>query len=120
MARPSDDDTLEPILPKHPPPVDDVAAAAAAAALAEAAAAAPGAVARPAWERWVLLGCAVVGALSLVVCALRLSSIAEDQRLQACQVRIFVDQRGGANGSDLQQRFAECVGADDGSSSSQD
>ena len=115
MARSTDDDILEPILPKHPPvagepsspPEDAVATAPVASG------------AGPPWHRTVLVACAVVATLALVFCAVQLSSIAEDQRLQACQVRVYAEEtivaegdparRGGAT---LRQRFADCLGVD--------
>lgn len=109
MARDRDEDILEPILPKHPPTEREVLEA-------EAAAAAPAtAGGRPSWDRIVLVGCAVVATLALVVVALRTSSIAKDQRVQTCQIRVYAAEQGGsAGGRDFQRRLAaelaDCVG----------
>ena len=120
MPRADEEELLEPILPKHPPyqregepapatePDDGVGVAAA-----------PGAViaGRP-WERWVLVGCAVVAALSLVVVALRVSEIAEHERVQTCQARAFAEQTsdrfsGRADQDDFARGLRECVGIED-------
>lgn len=119
MARLTDDDTLEPILPKHPPTAADPSPPAPDPGSAEGAAGAASSASRgtPAWDRLVLVACAVVAALALVVCALRLSSIAEDQRLQGCQVRVYAEEQlAGSDRSSLRDRLADCVGVetDDG------
>jgi hypothetical protein len=62
-------------------------------------------------------GCAVVAALSLVVVAMRASSIAEDQRIQTCQIRVYAaEQAEGFSGRGSQERLArqlsECIGDD--------
>lgn len=114
MARPTDDDTLEPILPKHPPTAAEPSPPAFGAGSAEGAGVASSAPrGTPAWDRLVLVACAVVATLALVVCALRLSSIAEDQRLQACQVRVYAEEQlAGSDRSSLRDRLADCVGVD--------
>ena len=118
MARSTDDDTLEPILPRHPPvapepvpPGAEVAGPAGADAVVSSGG--------RSWERFVLLGCAVVATLALVVCALRLTSIADDQRLQACQARVFAQQqlsapnaRFNAGSDTFRAAMGECLGVD--------
>jgi hypothetical protein len=111
MARSDEDDTLEPILPKHPPIAGETPPAATEAPAIDAPAV------RPGWERLVLLGCAVVATLALVVCALRLSSIADDQRVQTCQTRAFAEEQlAGSNTGGQPRRLGEslarCVGLD--------
>ena len=109
-----DEDILEPILPKHPPYQrdDEVAEASDAAAVTGVASA------RPSWDRLVLVGCAVVATLALVVVAMRASSIAEDQRVQTCQIRVYAAEQGGfgSAGRESQRRLTEelakCVGLD--------
>ena len=116
MARlPRDEDTLEPILPKHPPTERDVQELEAAAAASEAARSTG--AARPSWDRLVLVGCAVVATLALVIVALRTNSIAKDQRIQTCQIRVYASEQlagsGGFSGRGqerLQRELAECVG----------
>ena len=118
MARQREDDILEPILPKHPPTERDVLEAEAEAA----AAAAPSATAgHPSWDRIVLVACAVVATLALVVVAARTSSIAKDQKVQTCQIRVYAaeqlsDSSSGFSGRGSQRRLAqelaECVGLD--------
>jgi hypothetical protein len=112
MARDRDEDMLEPILPKHPP----YASAEGAAPSPPGAPVAPPA-ARPSWDRLVLVGCAVVATSALVVVALRASSIAEDERIQTCQIRVYAAEQDGFTGRETQQRLAralaKCVGADD-------
>ena len=112
MARRRDEDTLEPILPKHPPTEREVAEAAVAAAE-------PAAVSsRPSWDRLVLVGCAVVATLALVIVALRVGSIADDQRVQTCQVRVYAAEQSsfGSGGRQTQERLArelaKCVGVE--------
>jgi hypothetical protein len=113
MARPRDEDLLEPVLPKHPPTEREAAEAA-----ADAAVVATPAPSRPSWDRIVLVACAVVATLSLVVVAARASSIAKDQKIQTCQIRVYAAQRSDASfgGRDaerrLAQQLAECVGID--------
>lgn len=114
MPRPPQDDSLEPILPKHPPVArDDVPLTEPAVAVSEEP---PAPRPRPSWDRLVLLGCAVVGTLALIVCALRLNSIAENERLQACQVRVFAEEQVNQPSSSrfsadrYQERLAECIG----------
>lgn len=115
MPRASDDDSLEPILPKHPPVArDDVPVGEPAVAVAD-----DPPRPRPSWDRLVLLGCAVVATLALVVSAIRLTSIAEDERLQACQVRVYAEEqitaqgrRSGLSTEQFRERFADCVGID--------
>ena len=120
MARLKDDDTLEPILPKHPPTAaDPVLAPHDGPAEVASGTGSSSSRTRPPWDRLVLVGCAVVATLALVVCAMRLSSIADDQRLQACQVRVYAEEQidGGRDRSTLRERFAECIGVgieDDG------
>jgi hypothetical protein len=117
MPRASDDDSLEPILPKHPPVArDDVPLTEPAVAVSDEP---PAPRPRPTWDRLVLVGCAVVATFALVVCAIRLSSIAEDQRLQACQSRVYAEEqivaqgrRAGLSTEQFRERFAECVGLD--------
>jgi hypothetical protein len=113
-----DEELLEPILPKSPPTADDVRRREAEPeADAEAA---PLPAGRAPWERWVLLGCAVAATLCLVVITIRLTSIAEDQRVQSCQARVFAAEQladsSGRIGRGGQQQFArelaKCVGAD--------
>ena len=115
MARSRDEDILEPILPKHPPyQREDVDASGTDADAVDGRAPA----ARPGWDRLVLVGCAVVATLALVVVALRASSIAEDQRIQTCQIRVYAAEQAGFgnSGRAAQQRLsdelAKCVGAD--------
>lgn len=107
MPRASDDDSLEPILPRHP------------TELSELPKDPPAPRPRPSWDRLVLVGCAVVATFALVVCAIRLSSIAEDERLQACQSRVYAEEqivaqgrRAGLSTEQFRERFAECVGLD--------
>ena len=116
MARPrTDEDTLEPILPKSPPVAPEPGSPPVAEAADVEAASLPG---RPAWERWLLLGCAVVATLALVVCALRLNAIAEDERLQACQARVYVEAQlesgRGFNPTDssFREQLGACIGVD--------
>jgi hypothetical protein len=115
MVRPRDEDILEPILPKHPPTEREVLERE-AAAVAEAATVTT--AVRPSWDRLVLVGCAVVATLALVIVALRTNSIAKDQRIQTCQVRIYAAQQNadGFSSRQSQQRLArdlaECVGID--------
>jgi hypothetical protein len=109
-----DEELLEPILPKSPPTADEVRAE--EVPEVEVARTAAG----PSWERWVLLGCAVAATLCLVVITIRLTSIAEDQRVQTCQTRVFAAEQledfDGRGGRTAQQRFArelaKCVGAE--------
>jgi hypothetical protein len=118
-----DDELLEPILPKSPPTADDVASA-----VVEAEPEAVVAGRRAPWERWVLLGCAVAATSCLVLITLRLSSIADDQRVQTCQARAFASEQladsgvGGSGGRQAQRLFAEelakCVGIDQPASGS--
>jgi hypothetical protein len=78
------------------------------------------------WERWVLLGCAVAATLCLVLITIRLGSIADDQRVQTCQTRVFAAQQlgdlDGAGSRSAQREFARelarCVGMDVPASSS--
>lgn len=106
MPRASDDDSLEPILPKHPTELSQLPKEPLAPR------------ARPSWDRLVLVGCAVVATLALIVCAIRLNSIAEDERLQACQVRVFAEEQVRSNppsssrfsADRYQERLAECIG----------
>jgi hypothetical protein len=121
--RRTDEDVLEPILPRHPPVApepgagqDAVGADVATGATAPAAVAAAG---RAAWERWVLLACALVSTGALVLGALRLDQLAEDQRLQTCQARAYLeeelDNRSGRFRSSedaMFRRLAECIGVD--------
>lgn len=115
MPRPPEDDSLEPILPKHPPVArDDVPVGEPAVAVTD-----DPPRPRPSWDRLVLVGCAVVATLALVVCAIRLTSIAEDERLQACQVRVYAEEqitaqgrRSGLSTEQFRERFADCVGID--------
>ena len=71
---------------------------------------------RPSWDRLVLVACAVVATLALVVIALRTNSIAKDQRVQTCQIRVYAAEQGGlgnsspGSGRRLAQELAECVG----------
>ncbi len=117
MPRASDDDSLEPILPKHPPVArDDVPLTEPAVAVSDDP---PAPRPRPSWDRLALLACAVVATLALIVCAIRLNSIAEDERLQACQVRVYIEEqaragRGGAAGANerFQERLSECIDLD--------
>jgi hypothetical protein len=112
-----DDDVLEPILPKSPPTADEVAAAAVAE---DDTPDVVGDAGRLPWERWVLLGCAVAATLCLVLITIRLSSIADDQRVQTCQTRVFAAQQlgdvDGIGSRSLQREFARelarCVGMD--------
>ena len=125
MARRRDEEMLEPILPKHPPyQRDDVedeppGDAVGGAALASTA----GARERLSWDRLVLVGCAVVAALSLVVVAMRASSIAEDQRIQTCQVRVYAAEQAGSfgrgSGERIAEGLAECIGGDPAGSDEQ-
>lgn len=112
-----DDELLEPILPKSPPTAPDPSDTAIAAddgdVVVEAARTGPS------WERWVLLGCAVAATLCLVVITLRLTSIAEDQRVQTCQTRVFAseqladsDGRSRAAQQQFARELAKCVGLD--------
>lgn len=113
MARPRDEDMLEPILPKHPPYQREEVGGEGEPVEASTPSAAP---VRPSWDRIVLVGCAVVATLSLVIVAMRTSSIAEDQRVQTCQVRVYAAERstGSFGGRDAEHRLArdlaECVG----------
>ena len=118
MPRPPQDDSLEPILPKHPPVArDDIPFTEPAVAVSDDP---PAPRPRPSWDRLVLVGCAVVATVALVVCAIRLNSIAEDQRLQACQVRVYAEEqvlaqggrRSGLSTEQFRERFADCVGLD--------
>ena len=117
MPRPPQDDSLEPILPKHPPVArDDVPLTEPAVADSDEP---PAPRPRPSWDRLALVACAVVATLALVVCAIRLNSIAEDQRLQACQVRVYAEEqlvaqgrRSGLSTEQFRERFADCVGLD--------
>jgi hypothetical protein len=120
--RRTDEDVLEPILPRHPPVAPEPGPAAgetmSAAATASAAPAA-GPAPRAAWERWVLLACALVSTGALVLGALRLDQLAEDQRLQSCQARAYLeeelDNRSGRFRSSedaMFRRLAECIGVD--------
>jgi hypothetical protein len=110
-----DDELLEPILPKSPPTADDVARA---DEVLEPVPDAPGAGLRTPWERWLLLGCAVAATLCLVLITVRLTSIAEDQRVQTCQTRVFASEQledfDGRAGRGAQRQFAQelakCVG----------
>ena len=121
MVRQRDEDMLEPILPKHPPTERDVHELEPAAAMSQTTT-----PARPSWDRLVLVGCAVVATLALVIVALRTNSIAKDQRIQTCQVRVYAAEQGadGFSGRESQQRvareFAECVGIDPPSDDSTD
>lgn len=116
MARPrTEEDTLEPILPKSPPVAPEPGPPGVSAAVEPAAAVPP----RPGWERWLLLGCALVATLALVVCALRLNSIAKDERQQSCQARAYLEeqldnQRGRFDTSDdaMLDRLAACIGVE--------
>ena len=113
-----DDELLEPILPKTPPTAGDPPP------LLEADTDASAVDLRSqngsGWERWVLLGCAVAATLCLVIITIRLTSIAEDQRVQTCQTRVFAAEQmadfDGPSGRAAQQRFArelaKCVGID--------
>ena len=111
---------LEPILPKHPPYQREGVAEAGADAGVSGAVAVDGAGSSPSgrlsWDRLVLVACAVVAALSLVVVAMRASSIAEDQRIQTCQVRVYAQEQAtssfGGRGTQerLARELAECVG----------
>ena len=119
MVRSRDEDMLEPILPKHPPTArDDLGEGGVVDAEATEARAVVGGASRPTWDRLVLVACAVVATLALVVVALRANSIAEDQRVQTCQVRVYAaEQAGFGNGTRasqrrLAERLAECVGAE--------
>jgi len=115
MARQRDEDILEPILPKHPPTEREVV---------EAELAPPGlatAAARPSWDRMVLVGCAVVATLALVVVAARASSIAKDQKIQTCQIRVYAEEQNESSSFDgggresqrrLARGLADCVGLD--------
>ena len=114
MARPQrDEDMLEPILPKHPPTEREVLELEASAALA-----ASSSGVGPSWDRLVLVGCAVVATLALVVVALRTNSIAKDQRVQTCQIRVYAAEQSDAGFSGreaerrLARKLAECVGID--------
>jgi hypothetical protein len=116
MPRPPQDDSLEPILPKHPPVArDDTPLTEPAVAVSEEP---PAPRPRPSWDRLVLVGCAVVATLALIVCAIRLNSIAEDERLQACQVRVFAEEQLRSNqpsssrfsADRYQEMLAECIG----------
>ena len=115
MVRPRDEEILEPILPKHPPTEREVFEREAAEA---ASAAAPVVAPRPSWDRLVLVGCAVVATLALVIVALRTNSIARDQRIQTCQVRVYAAEQSGDgfSGRESQQRLArelaDCIGLD--------
>ena len=117
MVRSRDEDMLEPILPKHPPTArDDLGEGGVVDAEATEARAMVGGASRPTWDRLVLVACAVVATLALVVVALRANSIAEDQRVQTCQIRAYAAEEGAfeATGRSAQrrlaQRLAECVG----------
>ena len=112
MVRPRDDeDILEPILPKHPPYQRDEPDADASPATS-----APAPRGRPSWDRLVLVGCAVVATLALVVVALRVTSIADDERIQTCQIRVYAAEQSGFadggrdSGRRLARELAECVG----------
>ena len=113
MARSRDEDILEPILPKHPPYQRDDAEADAVSSPAVGATAP-----RPSWDRLVLVGCAVVATLAMVVVALRATSIAKDERIQTCQVRVYAAEQSGfssggrESGRRLAEKLAECVGVD--------
>ena len=111
MVRQRDEDMLEPILPKHPPTEREVVVDEGL----PAATAHPSS--RPSWDRLVLVGCAVVATLALVVVALRTNSIAEHERVQTCQIRLYAVERSAYDsGREAQQRFgrtlAECIGLD--------
>jgi len=114
MARATDDDILEPILPKQPPIAGEPGPPETSDGLDPR----PGGRSAGApWHRTVLVACAVVATLALVFSAVQLSSIAEDQRLQACQARAFAEETivgDGGSGrqarSNLQERFADCLG----------
>jgi hypothetical protein len=119
MPRADEEHLLEPILPKHPPyQREGEAVAGEDGEAVEAGPARAGvALGGRSWERWVLLGCAVVAALSLVVVAMRVSEIADHERVQACQARAFAQQSAeGFSGRNSQERFGrelgECVGLD--------
>jgi hypothetical protein len=60
-----------------------------------------------------------VATLALVVVALRTNSIAQDQRVQTCQVRVYAAEQGAlvnSSGRQSQERIAralaKCVGLD--------
>ena len=117
MVRPRDDeDLLEPILPKHPPYQRDDAADVALDEPSSGAGATAAGSARPTWDRLVLVGCAVVATLALVVVAIRATSIANDERVQTCQIRVYAAEQSGfgsdgrESGRRLAQELAECVG----------
>lgn len=117
MPRPPQDDSLEPVLPKHPPMArDDVPLTEPAVAVSDDP---PAPRPRPSWDRLVLTGCAVVATLALIVCAIRLNSIAEDERLQACQARVFIQEQArsqnrGSVGTNerFRERLAACIDRD--------
>jgi hypothetical protein len=118
MARSTEDDSLEPILPRHPP-VAPEAAPPDPPVGREATFGGRGGAGRASWERWVLLGCAVLSTLALVVCALRLNAIAADQRIEACQVEVYIGEqlnarRSGLEPTDdrLRNRLGDCIGVD--------
>ena len=120
-SRSVEDDGLEPILPRHPPTAPpEPPAGELTTATGDAVAVAAGAIGgRRSWERWLLLGCAVVATAALVVCAFRLDAIAHDQRLMACQAESYlVEQIDNSSGrfrqSDrvLLERLAKCIGMD--------
>ena len=119
MVRARDEDMLEPILPKHPPTQrSDEAVADVRGVSATLGAWDRGP--RPSWDRLVLVGCAVVATLALVVVALRMNSIAQDQRVQTCEIRVYAAQEDdrrelfGAEAREAEQRvadqLAECIG----------
>ena len=112
MVRQRDEDMLEPILPKHPPTEREVVVDEAPVA------AAVGPSSRPSWDSLVLVGCAVVATLALVIVALRTNSIAEHQRVQTCQIRLYAaeqaafDQGGPEGQRILGRKLADCIGID--------
>ena len=110
MARArTDEDTLEPILPKSPPVAPEPGRPGAAAAAEPDGGG--GSSGRQTWERRLLLGCAVVATLALVFCALRLNSIAEDERLQACQSRAYIDAQVSSTRGNLTDDFRDALAA---------
>ena len=121
MARSTEDDSLEPILPRHPPvAADDVPPTPSAAGEPTPAIDGGGGAGGRSWDRWLLLGCAVVATLALVVCALRLNSIAADQRIEACQVEVYIREQLSAdrgrfdpNDDGVRSRLGACVGVTD-------
>ena len=120
MARRRDEEILEPILPKHPPYQREDGSEGVAGGDGDPAVGPDRGDRgdRPSWDRLVLVGCAVVAALSLVVLAMRASSIAEDQRIQTCQIRVYAQEQatGTFGGRGAQERIAqdlaECIGDD--------